>query len=110
MEGEFQSIATTPLLVVDDLGATKLTEWVEEINYRLINTRYERELATVLTSNLLPKDLTAYMGERVISRVTQMTARVTLKGADKRLSALPTLKPLGGGQSAVQAPVRGAAA
>ena len=83
-ETEFRSITDAPLLLVDDLGAAKTSEWVEEINYRLVNWRYERELPTVLTSNVPPKELSAVLGERVASRLVEMTDRITLKGGDRR--------------------------
>lgn len=86
-EAEFQGIADAALLVLDDLGVAKGSEWVEEINYRLVNHRYERSLPTLFTSNILPKDLAAALGERVASRLNEMTSRVTLKGADRRYAA-----------------------
>jgi len=83
-ETEFRTLADAPLLLVDDLGAAKSSEWVEEINYRLINWRYERLLPTLLTSNVPPKELSASLGERVASRLIEMTDRVVLQGADRR--------------------------
>lgn len=83
-EQEFNIFARAQLLVLDDLGAAKGSEWVEEVNYRLINHRYERELPTLITSNVPPKDLTAAVGERVASRLVEMAPRVVLKGPDRR--------------------------
>lgn len=83
-ETEFRAIADAPLLMVDDLGAAKTSEWVEEVNYRLINWRYDRVLPTVFTSNVLPKELKVALGERVASRLVEMADRVTLKGEDRR--------------------------
>ena len=51
--------------MLDDLGAVKTSEWIEEVNFRLVNHRYERMLPTLFTSNLLPKDLATLLGERV---------------------------------------------
>jgi DNA replication protein DnaC len=84
-EEEFRRYAFGGVLVVDDLGAAKGSEWTEEINYRLVNHRYERELPTIFTSNLPPKNLAAALGERVSSRLFEMTETVVLKGADRRL-------------------------
>jgi DNA replication protein DnaC len=86
-EAVFEEYAGATLLVIDDLGAMKNSEWIEEINYRLVNHRYERLLPTLFTSNLLPKDLANTLGERVSSRLAEMTERVTLKGADRRYAA-----------------------
>lgn len=73
-------------LVLDDLGAAKGSEWTEEINYRLINHRYEHERPTLITSNVPPKDLSVALGERVASRLHEMADRVALKGVDRRRS------------------------
>lgn len=86
-ESEFRAIADAKTLVLDDLGAAKTSEWVEEINFRLINHRYEQQLPTVFTSNTLPKDLGAELGERVASRLTEMTTRVVMTGTDRRRAA-----------------------
>lgn len=83
-EAEFRALADSPLLLVDDLGAAKTSEWVEEVNYRLINWRYERVLPTLFTSNVRPKELSSSLGERVASRLIEMAGRVVLEGSDRR--------------------------
>lgn len=84
MEAQFERFAQVSLLVLDDLGAAKGSEWNEEINYRLINHRYEQHLPTLITSNIPPKQLASALGERVASRLAEMTTLVVLKGADRR--------------------------
>lgn len=84
-ETVFEQYANAPLLVLDDLGAAKASEWTEETNYRLVNHRYEHELPTLITSNVEPKLLGASLGERVTSRLMEMTERVSIKGEDRRL-------------------------
>ena len=46
------------LLVLDDLGAEKTSEWVEETLNLIVNTRYNERRATIFTSNYpdLPPD------------------------------------------------------
>lgn len=85
-EAEFDKVAQAGLLVLDDLGAAKGTDWNEEVNYRLINYRYEHELPTLVTSNVPPRDLGGALGERVASRLVEMASRVVLRGADRRLT------------------------
>lgn len=85
-ETEFGNYANARFLVLDDLGAAKGSEWTEEINYRLVNHRYEHELPTLITSNVTPKDLGSALGERVASRLSEMATRVVLKGADRRIA------------------------
>lgn len=83
-EEVFSSYANASLLFLDDLGAAKTSEWVEEINYRLVNHRYENHLPTLFTSNVPPKELGERLGERVASRLIEMTQTVVLKGQDRR--------------------------
>jgi DNA replication protein DnaC len=83
-ELEFDRFASARLLLLDDLSAAKASEWTEEVNYRLINHRYEHALPTIITSNAAPKELAAAAGERVASRLVEMCQRVVLKGEDRR--------------------------
>jgi len=87
-EAEFRSYRDARLLLVDDLGADrKPTEFTEEVNFRLINWRYERHLPTLFTSNVTPGELAGRLGDRVTSRLAEMCQRIVLKGGDKRRDA-----------------------
>ncbi|MGW3493121.1 ATP-binding protein [Streptomyces sp. NPDC001020] len=83
-ERELMDLARCPLLIIDDLGAAKSSEWTEEITMRLINRRYNAMLPTLITTNLGMADLRAHIGDRVASRLTEMTDRVILDGLDRR--------------------------
>lgn len=83
-ERELAAVSRCPLLILDDLGAAKASEWVEEITYRLINRRYNHCLPTLITTNLAIKDLRAHLGDRVTSRLAQMTTRVEFAPVDRR--------------------------
>ncbi|MFD5766197.1 ATP-binding protein [Streptomyces sp. NPDC127049] len=83
-ERDLQSLMRCPLLLLDDLGAAKTSEWTEELTYRLINHRYEHLRPTLITSNLTTDTLRAALGDRVASRLAQMTDPVTLGGPDRR--------------------------
>ena len=83
-ERELATVSRCPLLIIDDLGAAKASEWVEEVTYRLINRRYNYELPTLITTNLAIKDLRAHLGDRVASRLAQMTTRVEFEQVDRR--------------------------
>ncbi|MGW4805183.1 ATP-binding protein [Kitasatospora sp. NPDC004272] len=73
-----------PLLILDDLGAAKTSEFVEEQTYRLINRRYNAMLPTLITTNLQIRDLKAYLGDRVTSRLAEMTTRAEFEPVDRR--------------------------
>ncbi|MFD2683746.1 ATP-binding protein [Streptomyces phyllanthi] len=83
-EWMLRHLMRTPLLVLDDLGAARATEWTEELTYRLINHRYNFELPTVMTSNLTVGDLRMKLGDRVASRIAGMAEQVTFNGPDRR--------------------------
>lgn len=83
-ERDLQNLMRCPLLLLDDLGAAKTSEWTEELTYRLINHRYEHLRPTLITSNLTTDALRTALGDRVASRLAQMTERVTLDGPDRR--------------------------
>ncbi|MEU9470480.1 ATP-binding protein [Streptomyces avermitilis] len=84
-EAEFRHYRNASVLLVDDLGAErKPTEFTEEINFRLINWRYENHLPTLITSNLVPKEISERLGDRVTSRLIEMCQRVVFKGPDRR--------------------------
>ncbi|MBS1818735.1 MAG: ATP-binding protein [Acidobacteria bacterium] len=88
-------VMTADLLVLDDLGAEKTSEWVEETMNLIVNTRYNERRLTIFTSNYkdIPDDtdpnaLLFRIGHRMRSRLHEMCDFVVLDGADYR--ELPT--------------------
>ncbi len=63
---------TTPdLLVIDEVGATKSTEFELSVLFAIVNARYEQVLPTIVVSNLMPAELPAAMGERCVDRLRE---------------------------------------
>jgi DNA replication protein DnaC len=88
-EDELRRLCRVPLLLIDDLGAAKYSEWVEEVTFRLFNERYNEGRPTVFTTNLPPRnptgaDLADRLGDRVVSRLTETTTIVPIIGSDRR--------------------------
>lgn len=93
---ELDRLARIPILLLDDLGSAKASEWVEETTYRLINERYNGQRPTIFTSNypavadrdeygmLLGPGLDVILGDRIVSRLAEMTEVVDMVGADRR--------------------------
>jgi DNA replication protein DnaC len=77
-------LAAVDLLHIDDLGAEHRTDWVLEQLYTIINTRYEDERSTIVTSNLGPPELAEQVGERTVSRLEGMCEILPFFGADAR--------------------------
>lgn len=59
------------LVVLDDLGREKASEWTGEAVYVLVNTRYEALARTVVTSNLTIAELEANGYGPAISRLAE---------------------------------------
>ena len=67
------------LLVLDDLGAERMTDWVEETMSSIVNTRYNERRLTIFTSNYenIPDEgdmnsLLVRVGFRLHSRLNEM--------------------------------------
>jgi len=56
-------------VVLDDLGATKLTDWSLSIILRLLNNRIDNDRTTIVTTNLTKAQSLENLGERIASRI-----------------------------------------
>lgn len=83
-EEELGMIKKCKLLIIDDIGAEKPSDWVRERLLSIINTRVSNGLSTIYTSNLSLNELEAKMGNRVVSRIKGSTKEIHLTGADRR--------------------------
>ena len=86
-----QPVMTADLLVLDDLGAEKTSEWVDETMNLIVNTRYNERRLTIFTSNYQdipddtdPNSLLFRIGFRMRSRLHEMCEFLVLDGADYR--------------------------
>lgn len=84
-------VMVADLLVLDDIGAEKTSEWVEETMNLIVNTRYNERRMTVFTSNhpdipdeTDPNSLLGRIGRRMRSRLHEMCEFVEMDGADYR--------------------------
>lgn len=73
------------ILFIDDLGAERLTDWVQDTIYGIVNDRYEKMYPVIFTSNLNPQQLADRVGDRVASRIVGMCNLIEITGDDKRL-------------------------
>lgn len=83
-EREFQELMRVPLLLVDDFGVGKSSEFTEEVTWRLVDHRYKQKLPTIWTTNLATGQLRETVGERVASRLREMSHHIRLTGTDRR--------------------------
>lgn len=82
----FDVVQKAPVLILDDVGAERGTDWTEEQLYKLLDHRTMHILPTVITSNCRPDELGH---ERVVSRIlnTRIGRVVMNTGADYRRAA-----------------------
>lgn len=96
-----EPILKTEILVLDDLGAQKPSDWIWDNIALILNTRYNNQLTTIITTNYpdLPpaagaltdpekaaRELTLgdRIGERMRSRLAEMCVPVKMNGQDFR--------------------------
>ncbi len=79
------------VLVLDELGANKPTDWVKDTMSHIINCRYNDRKLTIFTSNYLDnparqgeESLTDRIGVRLRSRLYEMCKVIEIQGEDFR--------------------------
>lgn len=90
-EHELKRLCRIPLLLLDDLGTEKLSEFTEETTTRIVNYRYNESLPLLITTNLpvrtggtAAQDLVTRLGDRLASRLAQTATIVSFDGPDLR--------------------------
>lgn len=84
------------LLVLDELGSQKPTSFVQDTLYYVINSRYNEDRATIFTTNYhdsasTEESLELRIGNRLRSRLHEMTEPVVMQGDDYRRSPRRTI-------------------
>ncbi len=103
------------VLLLDDLGAWKMTDWMNDTLFFILNSRYMAKRPTLITTNYqdvtreqaLAADplrrrefLVERIGQRLRSRLMEMCAVITLKGPDRRqIARQPANQMVVGGAS-----------
>lgn len=95
-------ILSTQLLVLDDLGAEKTTQWVRDTLMFILNHRYNHMLPTIITTNFPDRDDLDYssyrdhwqeqeetledrIGTRLRSRLYEMCIKICIESVDYRI-------------------------
>ena len=81
----------TWMLVLDDLGAERVSDWTREVLATIVEGRYLDERPTIVTSNYAPSELAKRFGQddpvigmRIVSRLTQDAMQIKLDRGDLR--------------------------
>ena len=97
--GILRPVFEAEVLVLDELGAVKPTEWVWDTVSLVLNTRYNEKRTTIITTNFSDQPAAAVagprgasreetlgdrIGERMRSRLHEMCRKVEMQGDDFR--------------------------
>ncbi|MDQ3635856.1 MAG: ATP-binding protein [Acidobacteriota bacterium] len=89
--GVLSPVFEAEILVLDEIGASKPTEWVRDTMSHIINTRYNDKKLTIFTTNYLDnvsnereETLEDRVGIRMRSRLFEMSKTVIINGEDFR--------------------------
>ena len=78
------SFSCADLLVLDDFGVERVTDWTRQIFYTIINKRYNSMKSTVVTTNVSISQLENEFDARIISRLVEMCRVIEMGGEDFR--------------------------
>ena len=85
-------VLTSEVLVLDDLGSQRMTEWMQDTVFHIVNLRYQQKKTLITTTNLAiepakvtpQESLRERLGYKVISRLYEMCTFIELDGPDYR--------------------------
>ncbi len=81
------SLSNFPLLIIDDLGIERSTEYALEQVYAVVDERYKAGLPLIITTNLTIAELRNPVDvphARIYSRILEMCTPVNVRGGDRR--------------------------
>lgn len=83
-EDPLPGLIRADLVVLDDLGREKVTDWASERLYVLVNERYNARRPTVVTSNFMPDVLADRGYDAIVSRLAEGARAVVITATDHR--------------------------
>lgn len=81
-----RGLAEADLLVLDDLGAERGTEWERSVLLDVIDRCWNERTTLLVTTNLTPEKLDATLDARVVSRLIGLCRILRLDGQDFRVT------------------------
>lgn len=79
-----ETILDCDLLIIDDLGAEFTTQFTVSALYNIVNSRELESKPTIISTNLMPEQLTKAYGERIASRILSNYVMLYFDGSDIR--------------------------
>ncbi len=90
-EERLEILKTADLVLLDDLGAERGSDWAVERLYLILNARYVEQLPTIITTNVPLENMeldeygnTMLAWERIVSRIKEMCYVLAVDGEDYR--------------------------
>lgn len=83
----FDSLNKVDLLLLDDLGVERDTQFMQEIVYEVINNRYLAGLPMIITTNLTAEELKnpqEIKNQRIFDRVLESCLPIKVEGVNRR--------------------------
>lgn len=78
----YKGMIDPDLLILDEVGVQFGSEAEKLILFEILNGRYENVKPTIVISNLLPAEITEYLGERVVDRLQEGGGSTVVFGWD----------------------------
>lgn len=81
------SLESYDLLIIDDFGTERDTEYMNEIVFQVIDARYRSGLPMILTSNITAEELGRpddIKNQRIYSRILDRCIPIEFTGKDRR--------------------------
>lgn len=75
-ENLMQKVKTAKILVLDDFGACKITEWITDRLFEIVDYRYCEELPIIYTTNIPPDKLKTIVNKDIRERIDRITDRL----------------------------------
>ncbi len=72
------------VLILDDVGVERLTEWGSEQLTAIVMARYDRQLPTIVTTNATLDEFRNHVGTRIADRLTERSTTITMTGSNRR--------------------------
>lgn len=78
------NIITADIIIWDDIATKQTTTFESEHLYSMIEARIAEGKSNIFTSNLTAEEMHNSLGDRLYSRIVNLSQDIELKGADKR--------------------------
>ena len=85
----YRNLERYDLLVLDDFGAERQTQYTAEIRYNVIDMRYNSGKPLIITTNIKKFDSDDLADKRVYSRIKEKSLFIRYEGEDRRNGTKP---------------------